>query len=101
MLRENGALPDEDVAHGETADKALDALIAFRSRQNERERPGEEPWKASARRYTASRDAQRRDEWAAYHQAQAERHRATLRALVEHHETRAALLQAPDRKDPT
>lgn len=97
MLKANvsapGAVPDGDVAHGESADKAVDALVAFRSRQNGGgERPEEPSWAESVRRYHASRDAANRAAWADYHQQQAARLRRTLEDLAARHEARARKL---------
>jgi hypothetical protein len=52
----------------------------------------EELWKESVRRFNKKRRQMARFEWHAFHCAQAERHRATLRALIEHHEEQAAKL---------
>jgi len=41
----------------------------------------------------AIRDAETRSAWAEWHRAQAERHRATLAALIDHHEAAADRLE--------
>ncbi len=79
----------------------LDRLIERRSRQSGEQRPEEVMYADSVRRYHARRQEEIRAEWCAYHQQQAARHRRNLQALVEHHETRAASLQAPDGRKPT
>ena len=82
----------------------MDTFIAKRhreSRHSQREHPEEELWQESARHHEAARDAHLRQECAAkYHTAQAVRHRATLEALVAHHEAEAEKylpkFQSPD-----
>ena len=80
-----------DVARGEMVEAELGRLIERRSRQKD---PDEESelWKASVRAYEEKRRQMARLEWHAFHCGQAERHRATLRALIEHHEGQAAKL---------
>jgi hypothetical protein len=94
-----GRLPHVDIAKGEATEKELDALI--RRRHNHRvveegERPAEEAWMESERRYTAQRREDNRAAWCEYHQNQAARHRATLAALATYHESEAAKLQRDD-----
>jgi hypothetical protein len=69
----------------------LDRLIERRSRQKD---PDEESWlwQESVKRYEEERLKVARLEWHAFHCGQAERHRATLQALIEHHESEAARL---------
>ena len=76
-----------DAAHTEAADAELVRMIERRSRKGE-EDPDEreELWKASVRAYTARSREEMRSAWASYHARQAARHRATLQALIEHHE---------------
>jgi hypothetical protein len=83
-----------DVARADTVDAELDRLISKRASQDWRPDPDEqeELWKASVRAYEEKRRQMARLEWHAFHCDQAERHRATLRALIEHHEERAAKL---------
>jgi hypothetical protein len=78
-------------ARGELVEKELDQMIERRSRQKD---PGEESelWRESVRAYEAKRRQVARLEWHAFHCGQAERHRATLQALIEHHEMQAAKL---------
>jgi hypothetical protein len=84
---------DLDVAQGERAEADLNAFIERRSRKGEVDRDEkEELWKASVRAYNDKRLQMARLEWHAFHCGQAERHRATLRALIEHHEQQAAKL---------
>jgi hypothetical protein len=80
-----------DVARGELVEKELDAMIERCSRQKD---PDEESelWRESVRAYEEKRRQMARLEWHAFHCGQAERHRATLRALIEHHEEQAAKL---------
>jgi hypothetical protein len=82
-----------DVAHGEMVEKQLDAMIQHRAREGEVDPDeSEEMWRASVRAYTARRREEMRAAWTSYHEGQAERHRATLQALIEHHEEQAAKL---------
>jgi hypothetical protein len=69
----------------------LDRLIERRSRQKDLDQESE-LWRESAKRYEKKRRQVARLEWRALHSGQAERHRATLRALTEHHEEQAAKL---------
>ena len=59
---------------------------------NEGERQAEEMWQESVKRYEEERRHVARLEWHAFHCGQAARHRATLQALVKHHEEQAAEL---------
>jgi hypothetical protein len=73
-----------DITHGEMAERAerqLDILIERRARQKD---PDEENelWRESVRAYEEKRRQMARLEWHAFHCSQAERHRATLRALI-------------------
>jgi hypothetical protein len=76
---------------GEAVEAELDRLIERRSRQKD---PDEESelWKESVRAYEEKRRQVARLEWRAFHCGQAERHRATLQALIEQHEEPAAKL---------
>jgi hypothetical protein len=75
-------------------DAELDRLISCRASQNRRPDPDEqeELWKASVRNYNARRDAEIRAARVEYHRGQAVRLRATLEALISHHEAQAARL---------
>jgi hypothetical protein len=68
-------------------------MLERRSRQGE-EDPDEheELWKESVRAYTTRRREEMRAAWREYHQGQAARHRAVLKALIATHEARAAKL---------
>jgi hypothetical protein len=86
-----------DVARADSVDAVdaeLDRFISKRASQDRRPDPDEqeELWKASVRAYTARRREEMRAAWASYHEAQAERHRRTLKDLVAHHEIQAAKL---------
>jgi hypothetical protein len=94
---------DLTTAPGHRADKEIDNFISRRDQQRRKEEGErqEEAWKESVRRYEAARDAHLRQEWCGeYHTAQAVRHRATLEALVAHHEAGAEKylpqFQSPD-----
>jgi hypothetical protein len=91
-----------DIARGEMVEKELDALITRRRDHrvsSEDHRPSEEMWQESVKRYEEERRQVGRLEWHAFHCGQAERHRATLQALIEHHESEAArLMEATDER---
>jgi hypothetical protein len=78
----------------DTVDAELDRLISKRASQDRWPVPDEQEalWKASVRAYEEKRRQMARLEWHAFHCGQAERHRATLQALIEHHEMQAAKL---------
>ena len=76
---------------GEAVEAELDRLIERRSRQKDSDEESE-LWKESVRAYEEKRRQVARLEWRAFHCGQAERHRATLQALIEHHEEQAAKL---------
>jgi hypothetical protein len=85
-------------APGEAVEADLTRLIERRSRQKD---PDEESWlwQESVKRYEEERRQVARLEWRAFHCGQAERHRATLQALIEHHESQAArLMEANDER---
>lgn len=76
-----------DVGCTEATDAELARMIERRSRQGEVDPDAnEELWKESVRAYTARRREEMRAEWCEHHQGQAVRLRATLQALIEHHE---------------
>jgi hypothetical protein len=82
-----------DVAHGEMVEQQLDAMIQRRTRKGDLDPDErEELWKASVRAYTARRREEMRAAWTSYHEGQAERHRRTLRELIDYHETQAERL---------
>jgi hypothetical protein len=78
-------------APGEPVEGELDRLIERRSRQKDSEEQSE-LWQESVSAYEEKRRQMARLEWHAFHCGQAARHRATLHALVEHHEGQAAKL---------
>ena len=85
-------------APGEAVEAELNRLIERRSRQKD---PDEESelWQTSVRAYEEKRRQMARLEWHAFHCGQAERHRATLQALIEHHESEATrLMEATDER---
>src|SRR5918992_3273998 len=88
-------LGEVDISRSEWVEHELNRLIERRHDQRtaeERHKPGEELWQESVERYNAERDRQLKTEWAEYHQGQAARHRAVLKALIATHEARAAQL---------
>jgi len=70
----------------------LDRLIERRSRQNGQERPEEDMYAASVRRYHSRRRKEMAAQWYAYHADQAERLRRNLEGLIAHHEAEAEKL---------
>jgi hypothetical protein len=78
-------------APGEAVEAELDRLIERHSRQKDPDKESE-LWRESVRAYEEKRWQMARLEWHAFHCGQAERHRATLQALIEHHEEQAAKL---------
>jgi hypothetical protein len=75
------------IVRGEMVEKELTAMIQRRARKGDVDPDErEEIWKASVRTYTARRREEMRAEWCEHHQGQAVRLRATLQALIEHHE---------------
>jgi hypothetical protein len=83
------------IGRGEAVERELDVFISKRDEQRvkaEGERQAEEAWRESVRAYEEKRRQVARLEWHAFHCGQAERHRATLQALIEHHEMQAAKL---------
>ena len=86
-------------APGRRADKKIDNFISRRDQQRRKEEGErqEEAWKESVRSYEAARDTPATGVSLA---AQAVRHRATLEALVAHHEAEAEKylpkFQSPD-----
>ena len=91
-----------DVACTDAVDAELDRLITRRHDarvSSEGERQAEEMWKESVKRYEEKGLRVARLEWHAFHSGQAERHRATLQALIEHLESEAArLMEATDER---
>ena len=86
-------VPDQAYAKGIRADNEANAFIAKRDaqrKQTEGKRPVEVAWAESTGRYDAARLARMRAAWADYHRTMADRHRATLAALVSRHEAEAA-----------
>jgi hypothetical protein len=85
-----------DIARGEMVEGELARLIERHSRQKD---PDEESelWKESVRAYEEQRQQMARLEWLRL-SLQAARHRATLAALIEHHEGAAAKLMEDQTK---
>jgi hypothetical protein len=80
----------------EAAETQIETFIARRHEMrvnSEGERQAEELYAESVKRFNAKRDQARRAEWATFHRQQAERHRATLTDLIQHHETTAERLE--------
>src|SRR5215212_4891470 len=90
-----------DISRSESVEHELNRLIERRHDHRtakERHKLSEELWQESLERYNAERDRQLRIEWAEYHQGQAARHRAVLKAPIATHEARAAKLMETDPK---
>jgi hypothetical protein len=81
-----------DIARSEAVEADLGRFIERRASREPDPDYREELWKESVQRYTARRREEMRAAWTSYHEGQAERHRATLQALIEHHEEQAAKL---------
>src|SRR5215203_5216443 len=91
-------VPSVDVMRGELVEKELDAMIERRSRQKDPDEESE-AWRERVRAYEEERRQMVRAEWHEFHCGQAERHRATLQALIELHENEAArLMEATDER---
>ncbi len=93
--REPGRSLNRDIAQGERVEGELDAFIEGRyikRVKNEGENREEEEWQAIERRHNGARREEMRAAWCEYHQGQAARHRAVLRALIETHEAAAERL---------
>ncbi len=97
LARMPGAGMGRDISKGEMAEKGLDAFIEGRHDQRVRDeggRPEEEAWRESERRHEAARREQNASAWYEYHLDAAGRLRATLSALVAHHEREAQKYQS-------
>jgi hypothetical protein len=96
-----GKLLERALAGDAQVDAELDAFIERRHQKRVREegeRAQEEAWIESTRKHNAARDAELRDAWSEYHKEQAERHKAVLASLIEHHEQQAQKLGAPEHR---
>ncbi len=85
-----------DIAKISAVEGELDNFISRRHEkriQEEGERPAEEMWAESERRYEARRREENHAAWRRCHEDQAARHRATLETLATYHEGEAAKLQ--------
>ena len=88
-----------DIAQISAVEAELDNFISRRDEKRikeEGERPAEEMWAESERRYAARLREENRAAWCKYHHDQAARHRAILETLVTYHEGEAAKLQLED-----
>jgi hypothetical protein len=98
-----GAALNRDIATGEKVEHELDAFIRKgdkERRRTEGERPEEETWKESVRRYEAARDAHLPQEWCRVPNSPGRPSQGPLEALVAHHEAEAEKylpkFQSPD-----
>jgi hypothetical protein len=73
-------------------DNPIEAALNRDVAKGEGHRPSVEMWVESVRAYEEKRRQMARLEWHAFHCGQAARHRATLQALVDHHEEQAVKL---------
>jgi hypothetical protein len=83
----------DEHAQGEKVELELDAFITKRDAQRRRaegERPAQEIWMESERRYNARRKAENDAAWLAFHEGHADRLRRNLGALVAQHEAAAS-----------
>jgi hypothetical protein len=78
-----------DVARSEAAEAELDRFIEKRSTRQKDPEEQSELWQESVDAYNEKRQKIARLEWRAFHCGQAERHRASLQALIDHHEEQA------------
>src|SRR5215218_8744307 len=74
----------------ERAETEIDAFISRRAQQQQRIKAEQEAWVESARAYNARRHREMREQWCTYHHDQADRLRASLIALIAHHEQLAS-----------
>jgi hypothetical protein len=98
---EKEEIGEVNISRSEWVEHELNRLIEWRHDRRtaeERHKPSEELWQESVERYNAERDSQLRIEWAEYHQGQAARHRAVLKALIATHEAWAAKLMEDEPK---
>jgi hypothetical protein len=82
-----------DVTHSESVEKELDAFVERRHERRvaeEGRRPSQAKWRESERRREDGRRQLARLEWHQHHTQHASRLRATLEALIKHHENEAA-----------
>jgi hypothetical protein len=84
----------------DAVDAELDRLISRRASQDRRPDPDEqdERWKMSVAAYNAARIEENRQAWREHHQRQAAGLRATLEALIAHHEEKARKLLAGEER---
>jgi hypothetical protein len=84
-----------DTARAEAVEADLDRFIRRRHDRrvaDEGERPANEAWMESERKYDENRRRENRAAWYGWHLDQAERHRRMLEDLIAHHETQAKRL---------
>jgi hypothetical protein len=96
LARMPGRAIGRDIARGEAVEHELDSFISKRHADRVRDeggRPEEEAWRESERHHEAARRAQNARAWYEYHLDAAGRLRATLSALVAHHEQEAQKYQ--------
>ena len=86
---EEQAARNKAVSQANFRSAGLDTLISTRARRVKDDPPIIDHQRAQ----DATRDARTRQAWAAWHRAQAERHRATLDDLIAHHERAADRLE--------
>jgi hypothetical protein len=81
-----------DISHGAEVEKQLGVLITRRHDrrvENEGDRAEKEAWQETEILHGQQRREANRLAWASYHRQQAERHRATLTDLLQHHQDQA------------
>jgi hypothetical protein len=82
-----------DEGRDDVRDRELSRLIERRAESNPDPDELEPGYVESVRRHNARRREENRQAWAAFHQLQAERHRAILEALIAEHEAKAMKLR--------
>ncbi len=96
-VEQPGRAISRDISKGERVEDEIDVFISRRHDQRVRDeggRPEEEAWRESERRHEAARREQNASAWYEYHLDAAGRLRATLSALVAHHEREAQKYQS-------
>ena len=103
--REPGLALSHDIStrSDEAADAEIERFISKRSvalasDPEARAYREEAAWRVLTKKANAAREAELREQWSSYHLDQAERHRAVLVSLIEHHESKAEQLMKPEPK---
>jgi hypothetical protein len=82
-----GQASDREIfERGERAETEIDCFISRRAAREARERTEAEAWQESCRKYAVERHRELAQEWIAFHIENAERLRAALTQMINHHE---------------